>query len=327
MNNRASRIKWGLIGCGDISSKRVAPALRDSEGCLFTAANRSDFSKLPPFADEFGVELRFKTWQELVQSPEVEAVYVATPVDLHAPITIAAAESGKHVLCEKPMALDVGQCDRMIEACRQNNVKLGIAYYRRFYPVLRRIREVIDSGEIGRPMVAQLNAFEFYNPIAGDPRFWFVQKDRAGGGPMFDFGCHRIEALINLFGTVRKERGLLSCLRFEREVEDTAVAHLLFESGTQATITVTHTTWEPQDTLRIFGTEGSINVSVLNSGDLEIASSRGTRREAWPPHPNFHQPLIEDFNDAVLSNRDPGITGTVGREVNRILDQVCRTAF
>ena len=95
---------------------------------------------------------------------EIKAVYLATPVYLHAEQTIAAAEAGKHVLCEKPMALSVTDCDRMIAACQANGVQLSIAYYRHHYPVIRRVKELLAAGAIGQPVIAQINAFERFDP-------------------------------------------------------------------------------------------------------------------------------------------------------------------
>ena len=139
-----------MIGCGDIARKRVAPALRDGAGCELAAVSRARAELAEGFAREFGARRWHADWHELVRDPEIDAVYVATPVDLHAPQTIAAAEAGRHVLCEKPMALTTAQCRAMIDACRANGVRLGVAYYRHFYPVLRRIREILAAGEIGR---------------------------------------------------------------------------------------------------------------------------------------------------------------------------------
>ena len=141
---------------------------------------------------------------------EIDAVYIATPVFLHAEQTIAAAEAGKHVLCEKPMALNVEECDRMIAACKANNVKLGIAYYRRFYPVLERVRQVIASGEIGNPVFAQMNAFEYVDPDARPSPRLALEKAKSGGGPMMDFGCHRLEVLTDLFGTIRRTESIVA---------------------------------------------------------------------------------------------------------------------
>src|SRR6267143_5479105 len=114
---------WGLIGCGDIAQKRVAPAIRDSPSSELIAVNRAQSERAAAFAKQFGARRWYLDWKKLLRDEEVEAVYIATPVHLHAEQTIAAAEAGKHVLCEKPMAMNVRECDAMIAACANNNVQ------------------------------------------------------------------------------------------------------------------------------------------------------------------------------------------------------------
>src|SRR5256714_8626019 len=242
------KLAWGLIGCGDIARKRVAPALRDSADCDFVAVSRERGALVESFAREFGATKWYSAWQDLLLDQEIDAVYIATPVNLHVAQTIAAAEAGKHVLCEKPMAMNVSECDRMITACRANKVKLGVAYYRHFYPVIERVKEIIQAGEIGAPVLAQINAFESFNPTKDHPRYWLLRKDRSGGGPMFDFGCHRIEVLTNIFGAISDVRAITANVLFQREVEDTAMALVQFESGGCGMLSVTHAAREPRAT-------------------------------------------------------------------------------
>lgn len=302
---------------GDIAQKRVAPALRDLSTCELVAVSRRQAELAESFAKTFGARKWFATWHELMRDPEIEAVYIATPPGCHAAKTIAAAEAGKHVLCEKPMAMDVEECDRMIAACRANNVKLGIAYYRHCYPAISRIKHLIAAGEIGKIVYSQINAFEWFDPPPGHPRHWLVKAD-AGGGPMFDFGCHRIEILLNLMGNISRVSGMTAKVAFEREVEDTAMAMFQFENGACAGLAVTHASAEPQDTLDIFGTLGSIHAPVLNSGEITINSGGQTRRESHPTAANVHEPLIKDFAEAVLEDRSPLVTGEIGRTVAEI---------
>jgi predicted dehydrogenase len=316
------KIRWGLIGCGDISERRIAPALSDLTMCDLVAINRARFELAEAFAKKFGAGKWYATWQELIRDDEIDAVYIAVPVFLHAEISIAAAEHGKHVLCEKPMAMNVNECDRMIEACRANGVRLGVAYYRYFYPLFNRIRQIMQSGEIGKPVLIQVNAFENFNPKPGEPRYWLMQKDKAGGGPMFDFGCHRIEVLLHLFGPVSDVEGFRDNVLFHREVEDTAVAFFRFQSGSLSVLTVSLASMERRDTLDIFGSEGSIHVPVMNAGSMTVKTRVGERTETHPPHKNIHQPLIEDFNLALIEGREPVVNGKIGREVNRILAEI-----
>ncbi len=315
-------LNWGLIGAGDIARKRIAPALRDLPNCNLVAVSRNRAELAEDFAREFGAKKWFADWRKLVADEEIETVYIATPVFLHKEQTIAAAENGKHILCEKPMALNAKDCAEMIAVCGANNVKLGIAYYRRFYPVIWRIKEIIASGEIGKPVIAQINAFEYFNPAKEHPRFWLLQKEKSGGGPMMDFGCHRLEILSYLFGKISGVEAFIGNAAFERETEDTATAILQFQNGLQANITVTHAAFEPQDTLEIFGTLGTIRVPVLNESKLEIKTSKRERTENHPNHENVHAPLIEEFTNAVLENRKPRVAGETGKLIAELEDVI-----
>ena len=318
------KVRWGLIGCGDVARKRVAPALRDSALCELVAVSRARSELADSFAREFGARRWSADWHDFLMDYEIDAIYVATPVHLHAEQTIAAAERGKHVLCEKPMALNVAECDRMIAACRANDVKLGVAYYRHFYPAVRRVKELVDSGELGVPVVAQVNAFEWFDPSQSDPRAWLINRSLSGGGPMFDFGCHRIEVLIDIFGDVREVKATLANTFFDREVEDTATAVFQFKRGTCATLTVTHAAREPQDTFDLFCSHGSIHIPVLNEGTMRVVTPDGERIETHPNAANIHQPLIDDFATAVLNNRDPIVTGEIARAVALIEEKIYR---
>lgn len=317
-------LNWGLIGAGDIARKRIAPALRDIENCNLISVSRSRAELAEEFTKEFGAKKWFADWRELVKDDEINAVYIATPVSLHKEQTIAAAENGKHVLCEKPLAMNAKECDEMIAACRANNVKLGVAYYRAFYPLIEKVKQVLLSDEIGKPVIAQINSFEFFNPNQDHPRFWLLEKEKSGGGPMLDFGCHRLEVLTNLFGKVSEIKSVLGRAVFERNVEDTAIASLKFESGVFANLTVTHAAFEAKDTLSIFGTKGSIHIPVLNKGEIKIKTETKERTEFHAPHSNVHQPLIEDFTDAVLENREPKVSGEKGREIAALEDEIYR---
>jgi predicted dehydrogenase len=317
-----SKVKWGLMGAGDIANRRIAPALLDLENCELVSMSRSRSELAEEFARKFGARKWFADWRAQVKDDEIDAVYVATPVYLHAEQAITAAEAGKHVLCEKPMAMTVKECDEMIAACHANSVKLGIAYYRRFYPAVIRVKEIIASGEIGKVSVAQINAFEFFDPPADHPRSWLLDRAKSGGGPMMDFGCHRIEILINLFGQVSRAEGITSNATFDRNVEDTAAALLRFENGCCGSITVTHAAAEPKDTLDIYGTKGSIHVPVLNNGEMLVRSGTNERTELHPPAQNTHMPLIRQFAEAALNDTSPAVGGDAGRQVAAITDQI-----
>lgn len=318
----ANKLRWGLIGCGDISRKRVAPALLDIPECELIAVSRARVDLAEAFANEFGAKRWYGDWRELIADDEIDAVYIATPVYLHAEQTVAAAEAGKNVLCEKPMAMNPGECEQMIAVCEFEGVALGVAYYRRFYPAIRRIKEIIASGETGKPVIAQINAFERFNPSPGGDRYWLLEKSKSGGGPMMDFGCHRLEILLNLFGPIERTAAVIGRALFDREVEDACIAGFEFENGMQASLAVTHAAFESQDTLDIYCSAGSIHTTSLNRGEIRIVTAAGERIESHAPHANLHQPLIEDFTRAALDGREPEVGGDVGRAVAMIEEEI-----
>jgi len=316
-------VGWGLVGCGDIAAKRVAAALGQAEGSALVAVARARAELAAEFAARHGARRWHADWRDVLRDAEVDAVYLATPVRLHAEQAVAAAEAGKHVLCEKPMALDPAGGERMIAAARAHGVRLGVAYYRHHYPVVARLRGILASGEIGEPVLAQVQAFEPFDPGPDHPRAWLMRRSESGGGPMADFGCHRVEVLLDLLGPAAEVRGFPDNVRYKaREVEDTCVAHLRLRSGAVAVLAVTHAAREPRDTLEIFGTEGSAHVSVLNQGGLRVVTAAGAREERHAPHPNLHQPLVEDFVAAVREGREPAVTGETGLEVARVMSRI-----
>jgi predicted dehydrogenase len=316
-------VRWGLIGCGDIAAKRVAAALGSAGGSALFAVARRRADLAAEFAARHGAKRWHADWRDLVKDDEVDAVYIATPVNLHAEQTVAAAESGKHIVCEKPMALTPAECECMLAAARAHNVRLGVAYYRHHYPIVARLRELMASSALGQPVIAVVQAFELFDPSPDHPRAWFLKKAIAGGGPMFDFGCHRIEVLLDLFGPTRAVQGFPANVRFHnREVEDTCTAHLEFETGAQATLIVSHAAQEPKDSVDIYCTEGSAHVEVLNRGDLRLVTPSGLRQERHTPPLNLHQPLVEDFVNAIREGREPVVTGQVGLAVARVVDAI-----
>lgn len=320
--NKIKPVKWGLCGAGDICEKRVAPALRDLSSCEPVSVSRGNAALLKDFAGRFGFARTFSDWKEQFRDPSIEAIYIATPVFLHCEQTIYGAEQGKHILCEKPMGLDSREAIRMIDAARANNVKLGIAYYRRFYPVVQRIREILASGLIGDPVFVSILNFTPFDRQPGEPRYWLLEPEKSGGGPMMDMGCHRIELLQYLFGPVMEVKSSLENLRFERAVEDTALATLRFQKPVTAQICSLHSVSESKDTLEIYGTKGSINIGNLNKGELTLKTDKGESDELWNPDPNTQAPLIDDFAKAVRENRMPSVEGQWALGTTEILDRI-----
>ncbi len=315
------QIRWGLIGCGDVARKRVAQAILDEPRSRLIAACRRDKTKLHDFCNSFGVERAYTTADELIADADIDAVYIATPVREHLPQTLAAARAGRHVLVEKPMALAVSECDQMIASCHEARVKLGVAYYRRFYPVVFRIQELLQAGEIGTPMAVSAVTASRLAMQPGEDGYWRVNLDEGGGGALMDIGSHRINVFLHLFGEVAEVKALCDRVAANYEAEDTALLLLRFHSGQVGTLQCHFGSIADPDELTILGTRGRLVTKPFNGGVLSIEANGRTRTESHPPADNLCAPLVIDFVSAVLEDREPTVTGEEGREANLIMER------
>ena len=315
-------LRWGIIGCGDIVRRRIAPALHAIDNCEIAGVARRDAGRLAACRKAMAAAEGFRDWRDLVTADSVDAVYIATPVSRHADQAIGALAAGKHVLCEKPLAMNLAECDRMLAAADDSQGFLGVAYYRHYYPAVIRIREIITAGEIGDVILARLDAAETFLPASDHPRRWILEKQKAGGGSLMDFGCHRVEVLLNLLGRVKSATGTTGRVYPDHDVEDTAIVALAFQNGATGLVTVIRGGTEAYDTVYIQGTEGSLRVDNLNEGGMTVSTSAGIRQETWPGHANPHLPLIEAFTRDVVEARPPAVDGDLGREVQRIIGAV-----
>jgi predicted dehydrogenase len=251
----------------------------------------------PAKAAPFGARA-FASVEEALSDAAFDAVYVATPVFLHAPQTLEALRRGAHVLCEKPMAMNLAEAQLMVEVAAQQRRTLGVAYYRRAYPKVHRAIELIEQGVIGRPVMA----FAAHcSPLPADPtrRSWLVDPLQAGGGPLYDIGSHRIDLLNYIFGTPQEVRACLSNAVHRIPVEDSATVLIKYPGGLHGIVDARWNSQIIRDQFQIVGTEGEIDLTPLNGP--ELVSPRG--RENLPAHSNLHYPCIKNFVDAVLEDQ------------------------
>jgi 1,5-anhydro-D-fructose reductase (1,5-anhydro-D-mannitol-forming) len=286
-----SRLKWVVAGIGDIARKRVIPAVQaEPRSSLFGFVTRD-----PAKAGEYPGAHAWATIDEAVGDEAVDAVYIALPVALHAETSVKALRAGKHVLCEKPMAMNVAQGNTMVEAARASGRLLGVSYYRRRYPKLIRAKELIAQGAIGRPVLVEANCHGWTEILKG--REWLTDPVMAGGGPLYDIASHRIDAFNFLFGKPERACGVLSNAVHAMKVEDSATVLMQFQNGVHGVVDVRWNSHVERDQFRIIGTDGEIGLDPLNGPELRVAG----RVEMLPTHANLHYPAVENFVAAVLA--------------------------
>jgi predicted dehydrogenase len=283
-------LKWLVIGVGDITTKRVIPAL--------LAEKRSDLwgivTRDPAKAAPYGVRA-FTDLDTALAAGGADAVYVASPVFLHAPQTLASLKAGKQVLCEKPVAMNYAEAQSMVEAARAAGKTLGIAYYRRTYPKVLRARELLRQGAIGQPLLAYITNYEWRSP-AEVRRTWQFDPTLAGGGPLFDIGSHRIDLLNFLFGEPQRVAAQLSNVIHHTPVEDNATVLIEYAGKVRGIVDVRWNSRVKKDEFHIIGTDGEMDLTPLYDPDLVYPGGR----EELPTHANLHFPCIENYVAAVL---------------------------
>jgi 1,5-anhydro-D-fructose reductase (1,5-anhydro-D-mannitol-forming) len=281
-------LNWIVIGIGDITIRRVIPAIQaEPRSRLYGLVSR-DPAKAAPFNTRVWSSL-----DEALADDEVQSVYVGTPVFLHAPQTIQSLRAGKHVLCEKPMAMNEAEARTMLDAATQTGKTIGVAYYRRCYPKVQRAKQLLAAGAIGKPVLAELTCHSWFDGTGS--RSWLVDPAKAGGGPLFDIASHRIDVLNYLFGQPQRVTAQLSNVVHHYAVEDNATVMIEYAGGVRGVVDVRWHSKVARDECRIRGTDGEMELSPLNGPELIYPGGR----ENLPPHANLHYPMLGNFVDAV----------------------------
>jgi 1,5-anhydro-D-fructose reductase (1,5-anhydro-D-mannitol-forming) len=281
-------LNWIVIGIGDITLRRVIPAIQsEPRSRLYGLVTRDPTKAIP-----FGVSV-WTNLEDALADPAVHVVYVGTPVFLHAPQSIQSLRAGKHVLCEKPMAMNEAEARTILHAVEESGKVFGVAYYRRSYPKVQRAKQLLADGAIGKPVSAELSSHAWFDGQGS--RSWLVDPAKAGGGPLFDIASHRIDVLNFLFGQPLRVTAQLSNVLHHYPVEDNATVMIEYAGGVRGIVDVRWHSKVARDECRIRGTDGEMELSPLNGPDLIYPGAR----ENLPAHANLHYPMIENFVDAV----------------------------
>jgi len=308
-------MRWLVAGIGDITTRRVLPAiLAEPRSKLVGLVTRD-----PMKAEPYGVPA-WTDFERALEESGADAVYVGTPVFLHAPQTIAALRAGKHVLCEKPMALTYSGASSMELAAGETGRTLGVAYYRRLYPKVARTRRLMAEGAIGRPVFAEATCHNWFYPAEGF-REWLVDPAMSGGGPLPDTASHRIDLMNYLFGEPERATGYTSTLVQPTKVEDNATALIEYAGGVRGVVDARWHSRVSRDEFRIRGTEGEIDLTPLSGPPLVYP--RGS--EQIPAHANIHYPCIENFVSAVLEGAPLVSSGKTALAAEWVMQRVANS--
>jgi len=320
-------IRWGILGCGDVAEHKSGPALYSVEHSHLVAVMSRREEKAAGFAQRHGAARFYTSAEKLIADEDVNAIYIATPPSVHAEMTEMAAEAGKLVLCEMPMAMNEEECRRMIEVCSANDVQLIIAYYRRFFPVVVKMKQLVVEGAIGTPMRIHCNCSALYAPRADGERAWLVDENVAGGGFLTDVVTHRLDLMTYFLGQPTAVGAFVDTQSLDVTVDDASSLILRFESGAHGTAIANWNLDMDVDDFEIAGTEGRIVTRSLSTGGkLTCENAQGKQRYKFPAPRITHLHLVEHVVACLRNGTTNQLDGAAGMQATRITDTAYQSA-
>jgi len=318
-------VRFGIVGFGLHAVKRLMPGFALASRCRVVALSRRDAERARQAARAYGIPLALRSPEQLCASPEVDAVLVASPDAFHLEHVLTALQHGKPVLCEKPMAMNAGECRRMVEAARAKQLPLGIAQVFRFTESLRRMRQQLAAGAIGKPMLARAE-FCFWG--AGHARTWMDDPKQACGGPLADVGVHCLDALrFILDQEVMRVRAHADSYPATGRVETTAAMLLEFSGGTLGMVAAS--TRAPYRTpVEIVGERGTLRAQDALSVDKDVRIeyiSNGRQQSETVSNREAYALQVDAFADTVAGSAPFPVPGEEGWRNQLVLDAAYRS--
>ncbi len=322
------KVSWGFIGCGDVTEVKSGPAFHQSPTSEIVAVMRRNVEKAKDYAQRHNIPQWYDDAQKLIDAPEVNAVYVATPPDTHAQYTIIALEAGKPVYVEKPMALNYEECEQMLAAAEKAELPLYVAYYRRRLPVFEKVKEILEARTLGDIRFVNLQLFQTPKPHDYNKNDlpWRLQADIAGGGYFFDLAPHQLDILDYLLGPVKSAKGFATNQAGLYEVEDIVAASLQFESNVLGTALWCFTTDEVNelDKIEIVGSKGSVTFSTFENNPVIMRTSDGEQLFSFENPKHIQEPLIETVIGDLLKTETCPSTGVSAARTSKVMDEIVK---
>ena len=321
-----TEIKWGFIGCGEATEKKSGPAFNLIPGSSVVAVMSRNAERAQSYAQRHNIPRWYSDAWELIQDPDVNAVYIATPPSSHATYAIMAMKAGKTVYVEKPLAATYTDCQRINHVSQQTGVKCFVAYYRRYLPYFQKVKELVQEGAIGNVINVQIR-------FAVPPRDldynqhdkpWRVQRDIAGGGYFYDLAPHQLDLLQMIFGPITRVHGFCQNRGHLYETEDTVSASFEFADGLPGSGSWCFVAHESAytDRIELIGDKGQICFSVFTYAPIALHTEVG-REEIVIPNPDYVQmPLIQNIVEHLQGKTTCTCDCVSGTAVNWVMDRI-----
>ena len=326
-----SEINWGIIGAGNVTELKSGPAFSIVPGSKLVAVMRRNASKAEDYARRHNVARWYTDTDALINDQEVNAVYVATPPHKHAEYAIRAMKAGKPVYVEKPMALNHRECKEMLKVSEETGMPIFVAYYRRTLPAFLKVKELIDTGQIGNPLTVNIKMHREAKErnLKPEEMSWHVYPEFGGAGHFFDLASHQFDYLDFLFGPVTEVKGIAVNQAGLYPAEDTVSGTFSFENGVTGAGSwcfVAHKT-AFADVIEIIGDGGTITFSTFLHSEVVLQNSEGTHKFRFQNPENIQYNLISQVIETIRGNSECVSTGETAARTNAVLDEMVKNYY
>ena len=322
-------LKWGFIGCGEVVETKSGPVFSEVEGSTVVAVMSRTEQRARTYAVRHGISRWYTDAQELIDDPDVNAVYIATPPSSHATYAIMAMKAGKPVYMEKPLSASYEDCARINRISEQTGVPCFVAYYRRYLPYFQRVKEIVESGSIGQILNVQIRYTEPLRKtdeelLAQHQLSWRLQPEIAGGGYFYDMAPHQLDLLQDVFGVILEARGICANRGGLYEAEDSVSACFQFENGLPGSGSWCYVAHESarEDCIEIIGTKGLVSFSVFDYQPIRLQTSKGEESITVPNPPYVQYPLIKNVIEHLQGLAVCTCTSVSATPVNWVMDRI-----
>lgn len=317
-------IRWGIIGCGDVTEMKSGPAFNKVPRSKLVAVMRRNEAKAKDYAERHGVPRWYGDATALINDPEVDAVYVATPPLQHEEYTLQAIQAGKPVYVEKPMAIDANAAARMAKAANDSGVKLCVAHYRRQQPLFRKVKSLLEEGAIGTPRLVNLQCFQPHNSslFIRTEEPWRYDPAVSGGGLFYDLAPHQLDLMLYFFGKPELVKGISINAAGQYNADDTTSGEILFPEKVLFNGAWSFSVPEKRDHCEIIGTEGSLRFKIFEHRELVLKKADSETRFAFDALPHVQQPMIEQVVQYFRGEGTNPDSGEEGVTVMEMMDRI-----
>ncbi len=318
-------IRWGIIGCGDVTEKKSGPGLQKANGSSLVAVMRRNSEKAADYARRHNVPRWYDDAQKLIEDPEVDAIYIATHPNTHMEYTLKAAAAGKPVYCEKPLAMSSEQSKRMVSFCKEKGIPFFSAFYRRALPKYLKIKEMLDSGIIGEIRYVQVTIFQSIpEEDKRDGGSWRVKPELSGGGRFLDVGSHALDLVDWLCGPIKEAQGFSENQSKTYAAEDIVSGSWKHENNILGSGLFCFNTYKNEDKTTICGSKGELSYSVSSIEEpIYLRTEAGEQSLAVDKEPeHVAQPLIQTVVNELLGKGTCPSTGESGSRTDWVMEKL-----